>query len=623
MFSTVKYYKTGDLRPCTVSLLQEGGAKSLSYISSLATHCIVGDMPEKQDIEVAEEVLELPAVTEEWVVASARCCHILPVRGFSTSSCQLFSGITLIMDTDTLDKEDCNKLWAMMSWYGGQIGNNEEGGTHLVCGGWSNIKEGTGLIIVIPDWVVESIKKGLKLNELDYHPSLFFELEEKRVLQCDAVCSNNNQTEYYEDVPLDVTKDQSLIDKKGDSYEDDLDDTKEWKIHKSCASGVDRIMNPRIPGEDNIEGTSNDKDNSIVIKIKINDEDSELNAASKSCSSEPDPSNSSLSSSYRSAESSIVSTEYLDSSTTDYFSQNSAADLFAETKKNWSCERVKRISASSPNTTLPQSSVSSSKRDVDLQTNLFDVKKHPDVSISDTSSTNSEFLHTKGSIAGKRKLIEEDTMPLVPFHPMKKYKSEIQSSSSCVKPVSRRWSESDKFRKGYSRVEALALINFFKRQGLYSLKGGTQVWKIIEKASICPGRSWQSMKCFFLKYLMKQLPNYGVTEKELDDMDRKKTVGMGKWKLDEGGCDSAEIVTNFYTEAEDKEILKYLIDQGKVEGKKTKVGGNRLWKMLEKKSVTGRSWQSMKERFRKKIVKNINNYNINESDMKIMLDILE
>lgn len=177
------------------------------------------------------------------------------------------------MDTDTLDKEDCNKLWAMMSWYGGQIGNNEEGGTHLVCGGWSNTKEGTGLIIVIPDWVVESIKKGQKLNELDYHPSLFFELEEKRVLQCDAVCSNNNQTEYYEDVPLDVTKDQSLIDKKGDSYEDDLDDTKEWKIHKSCASGVDRIMNPRIPGEDNIEGTSNDKDNSIVIKIKINDED--------------------------------------------------------------------------------------------------------------------------------------------------------------------------------------------------------------------------------------------------------------------------------------------------------------------------------------------------------------
>merc|ERR1719158_2633238 len=352
-----------------------------------------------------------------------------------------------------------------MSWYGGQIGNNEEGGTHLVCGGWSNTKEGTGLIIVIPDWVVESIKKGQKLNELDYHPSLFFELEEKRVLQCDAVCSNNNQTEYYEDVPLDVTKDQSLIDKKGDSYEDDLDDTKEWKIHKSCASGVDRIMDPRNPGEDTIE-------------------DSELNAASKSCSSQLDPSNSSLSS-YRSAESSIVSTECLNSSTTDYFSQNSAADLFAETKKNWSGGRVKRISASSPNKTLPQSSMSSSKRDVDLHTNLFDVKKHPDVSISDTSSTNFEFLHTEGSIAGIRKLIEEDTMPLVPFHPMKKYKSEIQYSSSCVKPVSRRWSEGDKFRKGYSWVEALALINFFKRHGLYSLKGGTQVWKIIEKA-ICP-----------------------------------------------------------------------------------------------------------------------------------------
>ena len=38
--------------------------------------------------------------------------------------------------------------------------------------------------------------------------------------------------------------------------------------------------------------------------------------------------------------------------------------------------------------------------------------------------------------------------------------------------------------------------------------------------------------------------------------------------------------------------------------------------MEEREVVVGRSWQSMKERFRKKIVTNIKNYNLSKEQLK-------
>ena len=75
------------------------------------------------------------------------------------------------------------------------------------------------------------------------------------------------------------------------------------------------------------------------------------------------------------------------------------------------------------------------------------------------------------------------------------------------------------------------------------MRGGNQIWKRVEKARICPGRSWQSLKQFFLKYLVKQLPSYGVTEEELKSKARGKEEGglCGGRRSSE-----VEIVTSFY-----------------------------------------------------------------------------
>ena len=213
------------------------------------------------------------------------------------------------------------------------------------------------------------------------------------------------------------------------------------------------------------------------------------------------------------------------------------------------------------------------------------------VSISRSVSLSSTFK-SEGSLKKenerKRKFSEQRSSS-VPLNqcddkqPVKKIKVKENSIT-----VSRRWSESDKFRMGYSRAEVIALINFFKEQGLYFMRSGTQVWKIIEKASICPGRSWQSLKSFFLKYVVNQLPSFGVTEKELDDQARKVNE-MGRWRFGEETSREVEIVASFYTKAEDKKILNYIIDHGRVEETRLSLGGNRFWKMLEKKSfVVGR-----------------------------------
>ena len=129
LFSSTQFYLTGEPQPHTVTLLVEGGGRSLSYLSGLTTHCIAANQPDYQEMAEAEELLEVPVVTEEWVTASARCGQLLSVRGFSTSASQLFSGVTLVMDRNCLGQGDCEKMWAMLTWHGGRVGKGEEGGT--------------------------------------------------------------------------------------------------------------------------------------------------------------------------------------------------------------------------------------------------------------------------------------------------------------------------------------------------------------------------------------------------------------------------------------------------------------------------------------------------------------
>lgn len=169
LFSGVKYFLTGSVSAHTVSLLQGGEGRRLNYLSSLVTHCVAGSQANTKDVTEAEEMLSVPVVTEEWVIASVMSRHLLPVRGFSTSSNMLFSGVALVIDHDScLSMDDCRRLWAVMNWYGGRV--VEKDGTHLVRGRWQRRTEQC-MRAVTPDWVIDCVKDRMKKDEEEYHPS--------------------------------------------------------------------------------------------------------------------------------------------------------------------------------------------------------------------------------------------------------------------------------------------------------------------------------------------------------------------------------------------------------------------------------------------------------------------
>merc|ERR1719203_3207 len=107
------------------------------------------------------------------------------------------------------------------------------------------------------------------------------------------------------------------------------------------------------------------------------------------------------------------------------------------------------------------------------------------------------------------------------------------------------------------------------------------VWKLMEKLLVVPGRTWQSMK--------------------------------GRWGDNTTTDTNASSVSsggrNPYTVNEDLKIVKFIVETKRYD----ETGGNSLWKtMEERKVVPNRSWSSLKERFRKVIMGNIDQFEMAE-----------
>ena len=69
---------------------------------------------------------------------------------------------------------------------------------------------------------------------------------------------------------------------------------------------------------------------------------------------------------------------------------------------------------------------------------------------------------------------------------------------------------------------------------------------------------------------------------------------------------------NPYKNSEDKKIIQWIIKQSRY----SEIGGIKMWEILEScNEVPGRSYQSMKERFRKNILPNIQNYQLEKDQV--------
>jgi len=208
-----------------------------------------------------------------------------------------------------------------------------------------------------------------------------------------------------------------------------------------------------------------------------------------------------------------------------------------------------------------------------------------------------------------------------------------------------------KHRCSYTSTEEAAVVRYLLERGGFSQKGGRDLWKKMEEAWVVPGRTWQSLKERFLKHIIKKLPIYNASVNMLVEADRiasrrkvtsppvvtgikrARTVSVKPLSVPEPGHhpsddmidDNMSIVSRSstlsiapssvstvaaarsefnspYNEHEDLLIINHILDNRR----QNDVGGNVLWKAMERRKVLkGRSWQSMKERYRKVILKKI------------------
>ena len=168
---------------------------------------------------------------------------------------------------------------------------------------------------------------------------------------------------------------------------------------------------------------------------------------------------------------------------------------------------------------------------------------------------------------------------------------------------------SDKFRLPYTKREEQALVNFFLENGGYKLRKGKRIWEQMENSGICPGRTWQSMKQRWEKYISKTLDKFGVTLEELEERDVQEGSETGEDDETDGHLDlrGFRSKANYYSNADDVKIIEFIIKNKRFH----EVGGNALWDTMEKRGdLPGRSWHSLKERFRKVIIKKIGSYDL-------------
>ena len=110
------------------------------------------------------------------MLLSEKANVLLPLEPFYTKkTSKIFDKLTVAISSN-LSKDDQSKLWAMLTYYGGELQLNlTDQCTHLVtskCKGkkYDRACKLSNLKIVSPDWILDSIEQGKLANEDTYHP---------------------------------------------------------------------------------------------------------------------------------------------------------------------------------------------------------------------------------------------------------------------------------------------------------------------------------------------------------------------------------------------------------------------------------------------------------------------
>ncbi|XP_060533249.1 PAX-interacting protein 1-like [Cylas formicarius] len=174
IFKDIKYFISGEIHEKIDNLLRTGGAKHMNYLSDYVTHLIVGHNVEENDIADANDLYEIPAVLPKWILMCARLRKRVEIKPYLyPTTPRLFTNLVFSFS----QVEDRNSLWALITYNGGFVHNRlSEQCNYLVTGITDSPKylkaESTGISIVTPDWIVESIKNNAMADPILFHPKL-------------------------------------------------------------------------------------------------------------------------------------------------------------------------------------------------------------------------------------------------------------------------------------------------------------------------------------------------------------------------------------------------------------------------------------------------------------------
>ena len=142
---------------------------------------------------------------------------------------------------------------------------------------------------------------------------------------------------------------------------------------------------------------------------------------------------------------------------------------------------------------------------------------------------------------------------------------------------------SGNFRQPYSCTEERAMVSFFLEQGGYQLRKGRAIWMKMEIMKVCEGRTWQSMKGRWEKYISRDLKKFDVTHEDLVEADRRifGEDGGPKEEADNAVVENANFRgvrsgRKFYSKEEDLKIVNYLLENRRYQ----EVNGRALWQVI-------------------------------------------
>lgn len=142
------------------------------------THLLCGKDFDEKDIAEATDIYDIPSVTGEWVIASARLGRLACTKVYHPMPSHLFQ--TMVAAISELNTSDRKKLYALITYHGGRVERNfTSKTTHLICGAATGNVYNKAiemkldkLSILTPDWILECVKKQELIDSKPFHPRL-------------------------------------------------------------------------------------------------------------------------------------------------------------------------------------------------------------------------------------------------------------------------------------------------------------------------------------------------------------------------------------------------------------------------------------------------------------------